>query len=60
VVEPLRGAREETVVLDTREVVELDAEDISVGGWAAGRRGFLSVGTGLRVWRICCHPEKFD
>jgi hypothetical protein len=33
VVEPLRGAREETVVLDTREVVEVDAEDISVGGW---------------------------
>jgi hypothetical protein len=26
-------------VLDTREVVEVDAEDISVGGWAKGRRG---------------------
>jgi hypothetical protein len=31
VAEPLNGARDDTVVLDTREVVDVDATDILLG-----------------------------
>jgi hypothetical protein len=47
------GAREETVVLDTREVVEVDAKDISEGGWA-GRWVLVcsSWAKGLENWLL--------
>jgi hypothetical protein len=47
-------------VLDTREVVELDAEDISVGGWATGRRGLFICWNWAEGLEICCRPGRLE